>query len=167
MKWLFISIAILAFCHAAGQRIKPVASPLAINGSILFPSFQNLEAEVVEPSVVFQTMADYEQGKLFSKIIRLKITSTQPWLVSVRSGSTHLIPLQANQAGVQIPVQVFSLKGNLGLDFTPLSTQAQPLLRNENSKVRNEYLLDAKFNPGWNYAGGSYSVALVFTLTAQ
>lgn len=167
MKYIAtLSLVLAGFCCMAQQDAGPSLYSASATGSIFLPTLQCINIDVLENDAIqFSKAEEYDNGKQVPNFIRATVISNVPYLVSIMASG----PGFSSDAGdaPTMPVSIISLRDNISNRFVSVTSAAQPLLVNKNNDVHSVYMVDAHFNPGWNYSGGQYNTTLVFTLTAQ
>ena len=141
-------------------------SPQAALGYISVPSLMSLQVATNVNNVRFENPFDFKSGKHYSGFLNLKVVSTQPWLISMKTMSAFFTPLSQG-ASANMPVDVMRLKRTGTDTWVPLSSTTRPLLYSDNKNISNNFLYDALFELGWNYRSGDYTTTILFTLSPQ
>lgn len=145
---------------------RPIFSSANATGSIYIPTLQSINIDIMQDQAVeFSRVEDYDNGKFLPGFIKATVISNVPYLVSIMTSGASFSS-DARDAR-PMPVSVISLRDNISNQFVNLSATAKPLLINKSHQIQSVYLVDAYFDPGWDYSGGQYNTILSFTLTAQ
>lgn len=171
---------ILLFCSlfltelAAGQTAQfssASANAASVDGTILLSPIQSLRVERTNNfPIEFLNANDYNNasGKQYNNYLTLYVTSTVPWMITVRAVSESFV--DKTTPSLSIPVSIMKLCArNNTTQFNPLTTSAsvQTLLYATDNAIHSTHFVDINLNPGWKYSGGNYSTTLLFTLTSQ
>lgn len=116
-------------------------------------------------SVSFDDVNDYANGLIMSNFATITLKSNVLWLVNVATNATYFTAL-SNGASTTMPASILSYKLSTGSSYIPLSTTSQTLKTGGRGSGQS-FNVDVKFNPGFGYPGGLYSIGLVYTLTSQ
>jgi hypothetical protein len=136
-------------------------------GNIVIPTLQSLTIKTTSNAPLqFSTGDEFSNPKILNKFYTIVVKSNVPWTVSVEPASDLKDGSLLQSEGV-FPANLISLKKSAENTFITLTGNQQELLKSDNNNIINIYSLDVRINPGWKYAGGFYSLGLVFTLTPQ
>jgi hypothetical protein len=139
----------------------------ALSGEIDIPSLQSLRIEMVETgSIKFSNTQDMGNGKLITGFCRVNVVSSVPWVVHVSSPA----PFFTEKSGLssqKLPINFVEMRGNLGGAFIPITNQPIPILRSDNTRIQNTYMLDLRINAPFNHETGKYLADLIFTISAE
>lgn len=168
MKYIasFCLMLIGIFSTAQKDSGRPILSSASATGSVYIPTLQSINIDIMQDRAVeFSTVEEYDHGKFLPGFIKATVISNVPYLVSIMASGASF----SSDAGDArpMPISVISLRDNISNQFVNLSATAKPLLLNKSNQIQAVYLVDAYFNPGWDYSGGQYNTTLSFTLTAQ
>jgi hypothetical protein len=128
---------------------------IAVTGGTSIPSFSSLD--------------DYFNGVVMSNYINVSVKSNVSWVVVVQSQNDFFSP-QSSNASTNMPASVLSVKSSTSGTYLSLNTSGVNLKTGNKTGVSTtgiSFSLDMKFNPGFNYKGGIYSIALLYTLSPQ
>lgn len=126
-----------------------------------------LSNQAAAPS--FATSSDYTNGKTTLNYTQVAIKSNVNWIVSVKAQSTYFTP-QTQNASTDMPATVLGFRLNGAVSFVTLTTTSQTLKTGNKGNAAvtgNTYNVDMKFNPGFNYNGGLYSIGMMYTVSQQ
>lgn len=116
----------------------------------------------------FSSINDYENGVTLSGTCNVKIKSTANWTFTVKANSTNFT--KTASSNTNMPSSVLLLGTSLSALFQSISTSPISLAtgtKGTNTKTGNFFSLNYKANPGYNYDGATYSLDLIYTITAQ
>jgi hypothetical protein len=139
------------------------------SGSINVMSVQSLTLSggTIVPS--FTTLEHYLNGVTLDDYLNIKIKSNVPWTLNVQAQNAYFTPM--SQGGsTDMPAGVLSIKRDNVTSFTPLSANSFTLKSGSKggpTATGNTFNVDVKFNPGFNYKGGIYTLGLMYTLSQQ
>ena len=131
----------------------------------IYPLIELNITSLMSDLVNFSSPLDYNQDKIVNAQYDVSIKSNQPWVVTVRSNA-HVFTASGG-GSADVPVSYVGLRKHNTLPFIQLTTSPQMLLTNENINVVNNYLLDLKVSPPWDYHGGTFTTTLLFTASHQ
>lgn len=120
-------------------------------------------------TVTFNSTSDYSNGITSLNYTNLAVKSNILWLLEIQANAANFTAMGGG-ASSSMPCSVLSYKVNGTATYTTLSTASQTLkLGNQGDATAsgNSFGLDLKFNPGFSYPGGQYSIGLIYTLTNQ
>jgi len=120
-------------------------------------------------TITFSTTSDYLNGITSLNYTSLAVKSNILWLVEVQANAANFTAMGGG-ASSSMPCTVLSYRVNGTSAFTTMSTGAQTLQlgdQGDASSSGNTFGLDLKFNPGFSYPGGQYSISLLYTITNQ
>ena len=157
-----ISVILLSLCVkvAAGQSMNS-----SLQGNAIVYSIQSITITQNAGVVNFNTPSDYFNGVTMPDYATVRVKSNENWVISYASQSQYFSPL-SKMASTNMPSTVLSLKASTAGSYVPLTTQSRTL-KTGNRGGDHEFGLDVKFNPGFAYSGGLYSISIMYTLTKQ
>jgi hypothetical protein len=126
-----------------------------------------LSNQAAAPS--FSTSSDYLNGKTTLNYATVAIKSNVNWIVSINAQSTYFTP-QTQGGSTDMPATVLGIRLNGNTTFTTMTTTSQTLKTGNKGNAAatgNTYNVDMKFNPGFNYNGGLYSIGVLYTVSQQ
>jgi len=159
-----IFILFLFATGAEGQTWTNTVSGTITVSTVLSITLSN---QAAAPS--FSTSSDYTNGKTTLNYTQVAIKSNVNWIVSVKAQSTYFTP-QTQGGSTDMPATVLGFRLNGNVSFTTLTTTSQTLKTGNKGNAAvtgNTYNVDMKFNPGFNYNGGLYSIGMVYTVSQQ
>lgn len=120
-------------------------------------------------TIAFNDADDYANGKTMSDYATCTIKSNTLWLVSVRTNSYFFT---AGSGGTwYMPASILSIRKAGTSTFSTISSWYNVSLasgsRTGGAPFYTSFDVDLKANPGFNYSGGTYSIGLIYTITAQ
>lgn len=104
-----------------------------------------------------------------SNYVTATIKSNVSWVVVVQAQNNFFTTMSSG-ASTNMPASVLSLKTSSSGTYLSLNTNGINLKtgnKTGNSISGTNFNVDMKFNPGFNFKGGIYSIALLYTLTPQ
>ena len=116
-------------------------------------------------TVSFTSTSDYLNGVTVLNFNSFQVRCNKSWIFTIQTTTANFTGGTST-----IPASVVGVRLNGGSSFLPLSTAAQTL---KSGTLGNEvasghaFSIDVNANPGFNYNGGTYTIALQYTLTAQ
>lgn len=128
---------------------------LTLTGGSVIPSFQSLD--------------DFANGVTVDDYLSVAVKSNVSWTVSVMAQNAHFSPMTQN-GSTDMPASVLSIRSNNYSSYTALSTNAQTLKtgnKGSSNNPGNSFDIDIRYNPGFSYKGGIYTLGLVYTLSQQ
>ena len=120
------------------------------------------------PKFTFSTINDYELGLTLSDIANIKVKSTGSWTLTVYANTSNFS--KTSGSNTNMPCNVLKLKSSLSSAFQSVSITPISLAtgtKGTNTKTGNFFSLSYQADPGFNYDGATYSIDLIYTLTAQ
>ena len=172
---LFLCILILVISVASGSYAQQtIQSEIPNIIEITFTSTASTSGNIV--ALPFTTPATYNTGATSSSE-ELKVSSNNNFNVSVKSNSANFTYTGNEIADNVMPVSKLALSvtsnatgGSVGSGFSnpaykSLSTIDQPLITGGLAGSDQMFTIKYKATPGYNYAGGEYTVDVVFTAT--
>ncbi len=154
---LFIPIATF------GQRVDRQAAITGVNGNISMPALMSLDIiPLANQSLSIQTFPEISDGKVYRAYVKLKVKSNSPWVITVRADNRYLS--SGKSIAGELPAGTFYLKQSGSSNYVLVSNSAQPLIYSNNDLIENEYYIDLKVGPSFDYRGGQYDFNLVFTI---
>jgi hypothetical protein len=138
------------------------------SGNINITSVQNITFTANATTTYFNTIADYQSGKISTNYGTIAIKSNVPWHLSVSAQTATFTPTTGGSTNM--PASVLSFKLSTGSTYVSLSTSSQTLKtgnRGTTTTSGNTFNIDQKFTPGFGYKGGIYTLAVMYTLAQQ
>ena len=146
------------------QSFNGIVNPTATVSTLLSVTLSNNTG-----TASFTNMNAYVNGITTNNFSTLAIKSNVLWLLSVSAQSTNFAAMGGG-ASSNMPASVVSMRLSNTSTFYPLSTAGFTLKtggRGNNLAAGNTFGIDMRFNPGFSYPGGIYSLGLMYTLTNQ
>ncbi len=121
-------------------------------------------------TITFNNLDDYAEGKTMNYYAACSVKSNNLWLVSVKANANYFTA--GSGGSTDMPPSILSIRRSGTSTFYPLSASAAVNLTTGNRSGSTPpyysiFNIDLFANPGYNYNGGSYSIGLVYTVTAQ
>lgn len=164
LKKIVFFVLITNFCWAQTTIARSAAATVTVNtymsldltlsGTIDFNFNQNLELE---------------NGIELKNKFNVGIVSNKNWILSVSSLTSNFLAL-GQEASVAMPPSILGIKRSSSTAYIPVSNIQGTLTlgsRGDLTLSSNQFQMDIKATPGYNYNEGSYSLVLLFTLSAQ
>ncbi|HEX2629249.1 MAG TPA: hypothetical protein VHM26_09560 [Chitinophagaceae bacterium] len=162
-----LTILLLCPLFALAQGSGISSRVQTVSGEITIPALQSIRIEVLNNSgISLEKPEDLVSPKVIADFCRVTVTSNVPWIVDVSLNSPYLTGLQGTDRNQKLPGSILEMKGNTG-GFIPLSNSPIPLLRSENEKLQNSYLVSLKINPNGILTSGKYNTNIIFTITPE
>ena len=117
----------------------------------------------------FTSANDYATGVTASNYMSVALKSNVAWTLSIQAQNTYFTR-QSSSGSLTMPASVLSVKPSTSGTYFALSTSAQTLKTGSKGTTTtsgNSFNVDIKYNPGWAYSGGIYTMGLVWTLSQQ
>lgn len=155
---------LLQWVRGTAQQMPDHRMSNSVAGTVFVPALQSINVQTLfsEP-IYFNSLNDYNNGKIIPNYCVLYVASNVPWLVSVVSNAGQF----SSDNNAVMPVSIIKMKASNAKDFVDINMIPQTLLLNENNLIKNQYSIDLKVDPSWNYPGGNYTASVTFTLTQQ
>ncbi len=169
MKKIITAIVLITAMHCCKAQQSVILNlniPNKASGSVTVTELQNLIVRSQNPAALnFSIPGDFSNGKEIAAFYTLSINSNVPWVITAKTETDNFNNLSIN--GNSIPAGIMSIKNSTDNNYTPLSSIEKNIIISSNDKIVNEYKIDLKINPSWNYGGGLYNINVIFTLTPQ
>lgn len=140
-----------------------------VSGLISVSTVQSLSLTGGAAIPNFSSMNDYYNGVVMDDYLTVGVKSNVPWMINVQAQSQYFTPMTTG-GSTNMPASVLSLKTSLSGNYTALSPNGITLKtgnRGGAAATGNNFTVDMRFNPGFAYKGGIYTIGLLYTLTAQ
>lgn len=163
-KYVYIVLVMFsAFNFAAAQQYNGSAS-----GNFLVYTMQSLTVTTKGGVISFNTPNDYFNGVVSDHYANIKVKSNANWLLSFHANSNHFTALSKN-ASSNMPSHVMAIRVNGRNNFDELTTNSKKLMSGNRGSTsdKHDFDIDMRFNPGFDYSGGVYSIGIVYTLTKK
>ena len=166
MKKLIISIIlIIALLNCKAQQSVILNIQNKVSGSVTIPALQNLNVSTQTSSLNFSDPGDFANGKEIAAFYTLNVNSNVPWVLTAKTETDNFNNLSVN--GNNMPAGIISIKNSTDNNYVALSQTEKNFIVSSNDKIVNDYKIDLKINPSWQYGGGLYNINIIFTLTPQ
>ncbi len=162
-----IIIILIAFILYSVNGLAQYSFTGNLSGTMSVGSIMNISVSSGSAQTINST-SQYQNGITISNYASISITSNVAWLTSLKSNATNFTALSGGTSSM--PCSIVGFKIGTGGSFTTLSTSSQTVKTGNagnSSASGNSFNVDLKYNPGFNYPGGIYSLGVVFTITAQ
>lgn len=139
------------------------------NGTISVSAIQSISIIGGTTIPSLSSLDDYFNGVVMSNYVTATIKSNVSWVVVVQAQNNYFTAMSSG-ASTNMPASVLSLKTSSSGTYLSLNTNGINLKtgnKTGNSISGTNFNVDMKFNPGFNFKGGIYSIALLYTLTPQ
>lgn len=151
-----------------GQGGNEIVEQILNTGTIILNPAVELDMSYVsQPQFTFQTLDDYENGITLNDICNVKVKATAAWTLTVHANAgsfTH------TGTGNTMPCSILKVKGSSSSAFQTITTTPVSLAtgtKGNTIHAGNFFSLSYQANPGYNYNGATYTINLMYTLTAQ
>jgi hypothetical protein len=117
----------------------------------------------------FNNNQELLDGIILNNKFNIGVNSNKNWLLNVSTLTQSFISIGPD-ASTQMPSSILSLRKTTSNTFVPLSNSPKMVTqgsRGNDTQSGNNFKLDIKATPGYDYNGGAYAIVLLFTLTAQ
>lgn len=156
MKTIYTFVAILFISFTAKAQSSTANQTVTLNLS------NQIDISITADggkSFTFDTPQKYADGITNTEASTLQVRSNKAWSVSVKADAANFTDGTNN-----IPVNIFSV-GLSGGTLSPLSTSDEVVT--SGAKGVNTFKVDYNANPGFDYAGGNYTLSITYTATQQ
>jgi hypothetical protein len=168
MKWLWTACLLIPHLSLAQPAPEQqVMQTISVPGHIEVPSFVHMEVSMQgSGDVRFEDFADYSQPRILPANVQLRIESTVPWMVMVKSASPYFYP--GSESGTsQIPADLISVRRSGSGPFIPVSTTPQVVMSSTSNDMVSQHNIDVRIDPPWNMKGSQYQISLMFYISPQ
>jgi len=139
----------------SGSATVYAIQSLTITGGTVIPNFTSLD--------------DYLNGVVAEDYLSVVVKSNKSWTLSLNAQSAFFAPMSAG-GSTNMPSTVLGIKTNSMGSYLNVSTTSQTLKtgnKGDHTKPGNSFTLDVRYNPGFSYKGGIYTLGIVYTLSQQ
>ncbi|MDB5230021.1 MAG: hypothetical protein JWN76_826 [Chitinophagaceae bacterium] len=137
-----------------------------ITPDVTIPAFTNvIISSTTSATVPFSTTNDYLNGITVLNFNSFQVRCNKSWQFTIQTTTANFTGGTST-----IPASIVGVRLNGGNSFYPLSTTVLILKSGTLGDVTatgHSFSIDVSANPGFNYNGGTYSIGLQYTLTAQ
>jgi hypothetical protein len=117
-------------------------------------------------STSLTSISDYENGKIVTNYITFAIKANKPWILQATVPT--LFTAAGGGASTNMPSSIISVRVTGTSTFYTLTNGMSQTGSTGNAAVSgNTFSLDFNFNPGYGYNGGTYTLAILYTLSNQ
>jgi hypothetical protein len=163
------NLLIILFLFFATQSSGQYSFSGSASGTATVYAIQSLSITGGTVIPAFNTFEDYLNGITVSSFLGLSIKSNVSWTLSVMAQNAFFSPMTAN-GSTNMPASVLGIKTSIMSNYLNASTNSQTLKTGNKGNANapgNSFNIDIKYNPGFSYKGGIYTLGLVYTLTQQ
>jgi hypothetical protein len=117
----------------------------------------------------FNDNAQLTNGIIFQNKFRARVETNRKWVLNVSSLTSNFLTI-ASDASTQMPPSILSLKVNSSNSFVPLLNTPSTLKSGSpglSTINGNDFNIDIKATPGFDFPGGAYALVLLFTISPQ
>jgi hypothetical protein len=166
LKKIFLGIVCFIFAEAKAQVSINRSANVTVNinsfMSLDFVSNGNLDFK-------FNTNDELANGILMENKFRARIISNQNWILNMNSLTSNFLSI-GTENNTAMPPSILTFRIGGTTNFIPLSNS--PTVLKSGSKgnqfsAGNDFNIDIKATPGYNFSGGAYALITLFTLSAQ
>lgn len=139
------------------------------SGSFDVYDIQSITITSLKGIVTFNDPSDYFGGQTINNYAKVTVKSNNNWQVSVSTNSSKFTPLTSGGSN-NMPSRILQIRVNGKSNFKKMNMKSKTLKtgnRGGANKSGNEFDIDMKFDPGYEYNGGLYDIGLIYTLTRQ
>ena len=162
-------IWILFFLFPGIEALAQYSYSASTSGNINIYSIQSLTLTGGSVIPSFSSLNDYANGITVNDYLSVAIKSNVSWTLSVNAQNTYFSPM--SQGGsTNMPSTVLSIKTSSSSNYFNITTTSQTLKtgnKGNTTSSGNSFDIDIKYNPGFSYKGGIYTLGLIYTLTQQ
>jgi len=166
LRKLFVILSFLLLSLTAKAQYGYTST---VSGNINVYAIQSLTITGGSSIPSFTTLNDYVSGVTVDDYISIGVKSNVSWTLSVMAQSAYFAPMSLG-GSTDMPCSVVSLKSATAVNYMTLSTNAQTLKTGSKGGLTwpgNSFNVDMKYNPGFSFKGGIYTLGIVYTLTQQ
>lgn len=117
----------------------------------------------------FNDNAQLTNGITFQNKFRARVESNRNWILNVSSLTSNFLTIGSDAAN-PMPPSILSLKPNTSNSFVPLLNTPSVIKtggRGISTVNGNDFNIDIKATPGFDFPGGAYAIVLLFTVSPQ
>ncbi|HRO43834.1 MAG TPA: hypothetical protein PL009_13440 [Flavipsychrobacter sp.] len=165
MRFLF---TILLFFVAVSAKAQNSFSA-SVSGSATVYAIQSLTITGGSLIPNFTSLDHYLNGVTAEDYLSIGVKSNKSWTLSINAQNAFFSPMSSG-GSTNMPCSVLSIKTSMMGNFLSVSTTAQTLKTGNKGNLTtpgNSFDVDIKYNPGFSYKGGIYTLGLVYTLSQQ
>lgn len=166
-KYFFLFVISILELNSFSQGTTATVSQ-GIKGNL--NSVLNLNLSNSKPlNFIFNTTADYENGKSILEGSTFKVTATRSWIITAKAISPNFTATSGGSNN--LPCEVLFLKDKNSSIYHPLKSSANstPIIngkRGDEYALNHEIAVDYLLKPGYSYIPGNYSIDILFTISA-
>ena len=168
MKKLFFATAAVLFAFGVNAQSDGGVRVANQTATIILDEVLNLAITTDElTDFVFNEVSEYDNGITQSGATTFAVDASVPWKVNFAADNAAF----QSSTDTEMPLSVFSI-GKTGDDLQTLTdaSSVDPLAtgaRGDNATNGNTFTVDYKANPGYSYDPGTYTIGVVYTISAQ
>lgn len=117
----------------------------------------------------FNDNAQLTNGITFQNKFRARVESNRNWVFNVSTLTSNFLTI-GSEASTQMSPSILSLKVNTSNNFIPVLNTPTILKSGSRGLATvngNDFNLDIKATPGFDFPGGAYAIVLLFTISPQ
>ena len=168
MKKLIIASVAALFAFGANAQVDGGVRTASQTATIILDEVLNIAISSDElTDFVFNEVSEYDNGITQSGATTFAVDASVPWKINFAAESANF----QSSSATTMPLSVFSI-GKTGSDLQALTdvSSVDPLAtgaRGDQALTGNTFTVDYKANPGYSYDPATYTVGIVYTISAQ
>lgn len=164
MKTILSILTLILSATAGAQSFQA-----SVSGSATVYAIQSLTLTGGSIIPNFTSFEHYLNGVEVKGYLNIGVKSNKAWTLSVKAQNAHFSPMSAG-GSTNMPSSVLSVKPSTSSDYKTISTTSQTIKtgnKGDTNASGNAFQLDIRYNPGFSYKGGIYTLGLIYTLSQQ
>ncbi len=161
---IFVLLFISNFCFSQASITRTASANVIVNSYMSFDIITNGFLEFK-----FNNNQQLLDGITLSNKFRVNIASNKNWILNVSSLTSNFLAIGPD-ASMQMPPSVIGIKKSNSSTYVPVSNNPGMITlgyRGNQTASGNQFNLDIKATPGFDFNGGAYMIVLIFTMSPQ
>lgn len=166
MKKVILSFAFALVAMAGYSQSDEFTHTVTLTLTDVF-EIEKTTASTDDLTFTFSDGDDYENGVENTSAAELQVRSNKDWQVNVKADAANFTP--AGSGSTSMPASVIEVKESSATSYLTLSTTDQQLTTGSAGgySAANTFSVDYNADPGFSYAADTYTMDVVYTVSAQ
>ena len=161
---VFILLFINNLCYSQATITKTASANVIVNSYMSFDINTNGFLEFK-----FNNNQQLLDGITLNNKFTVKVASNNNWTLNVSSLTSNFLAI-GSDANMNMPPSIIGIKKSNSSTYVPVSNNPGMITlgyRGNQTASGNQFNMDIKATPGFDFNGGAYVIVLIFTMSPQ
>jgi hypothetical protein len=161
---VFILLFISNLCFAQTSVTRTASANVVVNSFMSFDINTNGFLEFK-----FNNNQQLLDGITLNNKFSVNVASNKNWTLNVSSLTSNFLAIGPD-ASMQMPPSILTIKKSNSTTYIPISNSPGMITlgyRGNKTASGNQFTMDIKATPGFDFNGGAYMIVLIFTMSPQ